>query len=326
MEIEGNTLSEEQITALLENKRVIAPQKDILEVQNAIKVYNQLSKFNPYRLRDLEKAHSILMKGLIDNAGKLRTSNVGIVKGSKVEHIAPNGSIVMGLMNNLFEYLKKDKELLLIKSCVFHYEFEFIHPFLDGNGRMGRLWQTLILMQQYPVFEYLPVESLIKQKQREYYKKLSESDKNIDILVNNAGLALGLGRAPEADLQDWETMVDTNIKGLLYVTKAILPGMVERKSGYIFNLGSIAGNWPYEGGNVYGATKAFVKQFSLNLRTDLRGTNIRVTNIEPGFSETEFSDVRFKGDKEKAAQVYKGTKALDKEDIANTIFTLFFLS
>lgn len=177
LEIEGNTLSEEQITALLENKRVIAPQKDILEVQNAIKVYDQLSKFNPYRLRDLEKAHSILMKGLIDNAGKLRTSNVGIVKGSKVEHIAPNGSIVMGLMNNLFEYLKKDKELLLIKSCVFHYEFEFIHPFLDGNGRMGRLWQTLLLMQQYPVFEYLPVESLIKQKQREYYKKLSESDK-----------------------------------------------------------------------------------------------------------------------------------------------------
>lgn len=156
----------------------------------------------------------------------------------------------------------------------------------------------------------------------ETLSSLPDTYKNIDVLVNNAGLALGLGRAPEADLEDWETMVDTNIKGLLYVTKAILPGMVERKSGYIFNLGSIAGNWPYEGGNVYGATKAFVKQFSLNLRTDLRGTNIRVTNIEPGFSETEFSDVRFKGDKERAAQVYKGTKALDKEDIANTIFTL----
>lgn len=151
---------------------------------------------------------------------------------------------------------------------------------------------------------------------------LPEDYKNIDILVNNAGLALGLGRAPEADLEDWDTMIDTNIKGLLYVTKAVLPIMVARKSGYIFNLGSIAGNWPYEGGNVYGATKAFVKQFSLNLRTDLRGTNIRVTNIEPGFSETEFSDVRFKGDKERASQVYKGTKALDKEDIANTIFTL----
>lgn len=146
--------------------------------------------------------------------------------------------------------------------------------------------------------------------------------KNIDILVNNAGLALGLGKANDADLDDWETMVDTNIKGLLYVTKAVLPIMVERKSGYIFNLGSIAGNWPYEGGNVYGATKAFVKQFSLNLRTDLKGTNIRVTNVEPGFSKTEFSDVRFKGDKERADQVYKGTKALDKEDIANAIFSL----
>lgn len=177
LEIEGNTLTEAQITALLENKRVLAPQKDILEVQNAIKVYEQLNTFNPFQLKDLEKAHAILMNGLIDNAGKLRTTNVGIVKGSKVEHIAPSGTMVNGLMKDLFEYLKKDKDLILIKSCVFHYEFEFIHPFLDGNGRMGRLWQTLILMQQYPVFEYLPVESLIKQKQSDYYNKLSESDK-----------------------------------------------------------------------------------------------------------------------------------------------------
>ncbi len=177
LEIEGNTLTEEQITALLENKRVIAPQKDILEVQNAIKVYEQLNTFNPYQLKNLEKAHSVLMNGLIDNAGKLRTTNVGIVKGSKVEHISPNGTMVNGLMKNLFEYLKKDKDLTLIKSCVFHYELEFIHPFVDGNGRMGRLWQTLILMQQYPVFEYLPIESLIKQRQSEYYSKLSESDK-----------------------------------------------------------------------------------------------------------------------------------------------------
>lgn len=177
LEIEGNTLTEEQITALLDNKRVIAPQKDILEVQNAIKVYEQLNQFNPYKLKDLEKAHSVLMNGLIDNAGKLRTTTVGIVKGSKVEHIAPSGNMVKALMKDLFHYLKKDKDLILIKSCVFHYEFEFIHPFLDGNGRMGRLWQTLVLMQQYPVFEYLPVESLVKQKQSEYYNKLSESDK-----------------------------------------------------------------------------------------------------------------------------------------------------
>lgn len=177
LEIEGNTLTEEQITALLENKRVIAPKKDIVEVQNAIKVYEQLNQFNPYQLKDLEKAHSVLMNGLIDNAGKLRTTNVGIVKGSKVAHIAPSGSMVKSLMNDLFTYLKKDKDLILIKSCVFHYEFEFIHPFIDGNGRMGRLWQTLLLMQQYPVFEYLSIENLIKQKQDEYYTKLSESDK-----------------------------------------------------------------------------------------------------------------------------------------------------
>mgnify|MGYP001385365369 CR=1 FL=1 len=177
LEIEGNTLTEEQITTLLNNKRVIAPQKDILEVKNAIKVYDQLREFNPHNLKDLEKAHEILMKGLIEDAGKLRTKNVGIVKGSKVEHLAPSGTMVKGLMNNLFDYLKTDSDVLLIKSCVFHYEFEFIHPFLDGNGRMGRLWQTIILMQKYPVFEYLPVESLIKENQDAYYKALSRSDK-----------------------------------------------------------------------------------------------------------------------------------------------------
>ena len=177
LEIEGNTLTEEQITALLNNKSILAPQKDIVEVQNAIKVYEQLRTFNPNKLEDLGKAHAILMKGLIDDAGKLRTKNVGIVKGSKVEHIAPSGNMVKGLMNDLFTYLKKDEDLILIKSCVFHYEFEFIHPFIDGNGRIGRLWQTLILMQQYPVFEYLPIESLIKENQAEYYKVLSQSDK-----------------------------------------------------------------------------------------------------------------------------------------------------
>jgi len=151
---------------------------------------------------------------------------------------------------------------------------------------------------------------------------LPEEYKNIDILVNNAGLALGLECANEANLDDWETMIDTNIKGLLYVTKAVLPVMVERKTGYIFNLGSTAGTWPYQGGNVYGATKAFVRQFSLNLRTDLKGTHVRVTNIEPGMAQTEFSDIRFKGDKAKADAVYANSTPLSKEDIANTIFTL----
>jgi Fic family protein len=177
LEIEGNTLTEEQITALLNDERVIAPQKDILEVQNAIKVYEKLKEFNSNSLKDLQIAQSILMHGLIEGSGNFRTKNVGIVKGSKVEHLAPGGAMVNGLMKDLFTYLKSDKEVLLIKSCVFHYEFEFIHPFLDGNGRMGRLWQTLILMQKYPVFEYLPVESLIKENQNNYYKALGASDK-----------------------------------------------------------------------------------------------------------------------------------------------------
>jgi len=151
---------------------------------------------------------------------------------------------------------------------------------------------------------------------------LPKDYQNIDILINNAGLALGIECANEANLDDWETMIDTNIKGLLYMTKAVLPVMVERKSGYIFNIGSTAGSWPYQGGNVYGATKAFVKQFSLNLRTDLKGTHVRVTNIEPGMAQTEFSDVRFKGDKSKAAAVYANSTPLAKEDIANAIFTL----
>jgi len=150
-------------------------------------------------------------------------------------------------------------------------------------------------------------------------KNLPKSFKNITVLINNAGLALGLESSDKADLKDWETMVDTNIKGVLYATKAVLPGMVARNAGDIINMGSIAGTYPYPGGNVYGATKAFLKQFSLNLRADLLGTKIRVTNIEPGMVETEFSKVRFKGDATKAKKVYAGMKPLTAEDIAETV-------
>lgn len=142
----------------------------------------------------------------------------------------------------------------------------------------------------------------------------------IDILVNNAGLALGLEPAQQANMDEWETMVDTNIKGLLYCTRAILPGMVERGRGHIVNLGSTAAEFPYPGGNVYGATKAFVYQFSLNLRADLVGTPVRVTDIEPGLvGGTEFSNVRFRGDDAKAAALYQGAEALTAEDVADAV-------
>lgn len=142
----------------------------------------------------------------------------------------------------------------------------------------------------------------------------------IDLLVNNAGLALGLEPAQRALLDDWERMVDTNIKGLMYVTRAVLPGMVARNRGHVVNIGSIAAEWPYPGGNVYGASKAFVRQFSLNLRADLLGTAVRVTDIEPGLcSGTEFSQVRFHGDAERAARVYENTEALTAEDVAETV-------
>lgn len=150
---------------------------------------------------------------------------------------------------------------------------------------------------------------------------LPDDFKNVDCLVNNAGLALGLEPAQRASLEDWEQMIDTNCKGLVTMTRALLPGMVERGRGHVVNLGSVAGTYPYPGGNVYGGTKAFVHQFSLNLRSDLNGTGVRVSCVEPGMcGGTEFSEVRFGGDKDKAAAVYQGVKSLSAEDIAETIF------
>ncbi len=156
------------------------------------------------------------------------------------------------------------------------------------------------------------VESLLLQLPKEFQP--------IDILINNAGLALGIEPAYQANYDDWETMIETNIIGLVHLTHQILPGMVERNFGYIINLGSVAGSYAYKGGNVYGASKAFVKQFSANLRTDLLGKKIRVTNIEPGLcGGTEFSNVRFHGNNEQAAAVYKGVDYITPDDIANTI-------
>lgn len=178
LKIEGNSLTEEQITALLEKKRVIGPKKDVLEVLNAIEIYENLNQYNPNNEKAFLKAHQNLMKSLIEDAGKYRKQGVGIVKGSKIEHLAPPFENIPFLMKDLFKYLKNSEEIELIKSCVFHYEIEFIHPFLDGNGRMGRLWQTLILMEKYPIFEFLPFETMISNDQEKYYKALARSDKS----------------------------------------------------------------------------------------------------------------------------------------------------
>jgi Fic family protein len=177
LSIEGNTLSQEQITAVLENKRVLGPVKDIIEVQNANMVYSRLKDFDPYSIKSFLRAHKLLMTNLLDYPGKFRSKNVGILHGSKVAHVAPPNENVPPLMNNLFYYLKSDKDLIILKSCVFHYEMEFIHPFVDGNGRMGRLWQTLILMQDFPIFEFIPFESIIRETQENYYNALKISDR-----------------------------------------------------------------------------------------------------------------------------------------------------
>jgi len=177
LKIEGNTLTEKQISAIIDNKRVIGPEKEIKEVLNTIEVYKHFEKFQFCKENDFLNAHKIMMNGLIENPGEYRKQGVGVVKGTKVEHIAPPYQNVPYLMKDLFKYLKDDSELSLIKSCVFHYEMEFIHPFIDGNGRMGRLWQTLILTNEYPVFEFIPLETMISKSQKEYYKALSKSDK-----------------------------------------------------------------------------------------------------------------------------------------------------
>jgi len=175
--IEGNTLQIDQVTAILENKKVVAPAREILEVQNAILVYDQLFNVNSLSEQDFLRAHGLLVNGLVDEAGIYRSKSVGIMKGNEVKHVAPGAQMVPGLMKSLFQYLRQDDDPTIIKSCVFHYEMEFIHPFQDGNGRMGRFWQTRILMDENSIFEFLPIEATIKHKQAEYYQALAEADR-----------------------------------------------------------------------------------------------------------------------------------------------------
>ena len=174
--IENNSLSLEQITAIVEGKRVLGSPNEIQEVKNALQAYELLLTLNPYEEKDLLKAHKLMMADLVERNGKYRKDGVGIFDGNQVVHLAPPPDRVPFLMSDLFEWLKNSDVHPLIKSCVFHYEFEFIHPFQDGNGRMGRLWQTVILKEWKSVFAWLPIETLIKENQVEYYNALNSSD------------------------------------------------------------------------------------------------------------------------------------------------------
>lgn len=173
--IEGNTLSEDQVTDIIDGKRVLAPAREILEVKNALRTYEMYSSLNALSEKDLLKAHGVMMQGMIPDAGRYRNCNEGVFKGHKCVHFAPPPSMVPLLMKKLFSWLKTSKAHWLIKSCIFHYEFEFIHPFRDGNGRMGRLWQSLILGKWNPVFAHLPVENLVYANQQEYYNAINAS-------------------------------------------------------------------------------------------------------------------------------------------------------
>jgi Fic family protein len=178
--IENNTLTLEQVTAIINGKRVLGHPREIQEVKNTFATYEMLEKLNPLSIKDLLKAHEILMAALVDESGRFRSGGVGIMKGREVVHIAPPPARVSALMHDLFAWIKDTDVHPLIASSVFHYEFEFIHPFSDGNGRMGRLWQALILRRWRPILAYLPVETVIRNRQEEYYHVLGRSDQQAD--------------------------------------------------------------------------------------------------------------------------------------------------
>jgi Fic family protein len=180
LQIEGNTITMEQVTDYIDGKRVLAPVRDIKELRNAIEVYDRFRSFNPFSIKSLCDAHKVLMNDLLPDAGRFRSGNVGIARGDEIAFIAPPAPIVRAHLKDLVCYINNNKDPMLLKSCVFHYEFEYIHPFSDGNGRMGRLWQSLLLARHNPIFEYVPVESSIKERQAEYYRAFDISNSRGD--------------------------------------------------------------------------------------------------------------------------------------------------
>ena len=219
--IENNTLSLIQVTDVIDGKRVLGPQEDIFAVKNAFNAYKMLPDLDPFSLSDLKNAHGVMMQGLVEGAGKFRTNSVGVFDESgKVIHVAPPCDMVNGLMEQLFEWLKTSKAHMLIRSSIFHYEFEFIHPFADGNGRTGRLWQTALLADWKPVFEWIPVESIIKDHQAEYYHAIglstSEGKSNSFILFM-LGIIKKAVEELIRDTRSHQSHISSQVKALMSV-------------------------------------------------------------------------------------------------------------
>ena len=223
----------------------------------------------------------------------------------------------------MIDYPRHTPSVVLITGATGDFGKAFAHRFhalgcsLILHGRNQKKLNDLC--QLYPNAHPILFDITDKITMKKAIDSLPDSHKNIDLLINNAGLALGLDKAYEAKLEDWETMIDVDVKGLATMTRFVIEGMAVRQKGHIINIGSTAGNYPYAGGNVYCGVKAFVKQFSLALRADLVGTNIRVTNVEPGQVETQFSNVRFHGDDARAQKVYEGTQSLQAADVAESV-------
>lgn len=214
--IEGNTLSENEVRDMINGKTIVAPLREIQEVKNAIKAYELYPTLDPFNEQDLLKAHHVMMEALVEQPGRYRTGGVGVLGQYGFVHIAPPAHLVPTLMANLFSWLKHAKDNIIIRSCVFHYEFEFIHPFDDGNGRIGRLWQSLILGKLNPIFEHLPVENMVYTNQQTYYEAISNSSNKgdcspfIDFMLNEILKAL-LTYELENSSKDVGTNVGINV-------------------------------------------------------------------------------------------------------------------
>jgi len=213
--IEGNTLSEDEVRDIIDGKNVVAPIKQIQEVKNAIATYNLYPELDPFSVKDLLRAHGVMMQALVDDAGRFRRSGVGVFSETGLVHMAPPAERVPGLIDDLFSWLRNASDHLLIRSCVFHYEFEFIHPFIDGNGRTGRLWQSLILGRLHPIFEHLPVENMVYSNQQAYYDAITESSRQgqsgpfIDFMLEEILKTLMSKQGDELPpLSDGETAID----------------------------------------------------------------------------------------------------------------------